>query len=53
MDLFHEMIVAGVEPIDTTLVSVLSTCLGRWIYAHFCIFMRIEVSSVQSCEMDL
>ena len=51
VDLFHEMIAAGVKPIDATLVSVLSACaqngcldLGKWIYAHYIHEKRINLS---------
>lgn len=49
--MFREMIAAGVEPIDATLVSVLSACaqngcleLGRWIYTHYIHKKRMKLT---------
>uniref|UniRef100_A0A0E0J893 Pentatricopeptide repeat-containing protein n=1 Tax=Oryza nivara TaxID=4536 RepID=A0A0E0J893_ORYNI len=49
--LFREMIAAGVDPIDATLVSVLSACaqlgcldLGRWIYENYIVSNKIGLT---------
>ncbi|KAJ0977013.1 hypothetical protein J5N97_012487 [Dioscorea zingiberensis] len=50
LNLFDEMVAASVEPIDATLVSVLSSCaqtgqldLGRWIYDHYVLEKQIKI----------
>nr|CAD1819955.1 unnamed protein product [Ananas comosus var. bracteatus] len=52
LDLFDEMIAKSVEPLDATLVSVLSACsqlgrlgLGRWIYEYYINGEKIKLSS--------
>uniref|UniRef100_J3NCB5 Pentatricopeptide repeat-containing protein n=2 Tax=Oryza brachyantha TaxID=4533 RepID=J3NCB5_ORYBR len=49
--LFMEMIAEGVDPVDATLVSVLSACaqlgcldLGRWIYVRYIASNKIELT---------
>uniref|UniRef100_A0A0D9XXZ0 Pentatricopeptide repeat-containing protein n=1 Tax=Leersia perrieri TaxID=77586 RepID=A0A0D9XXZ0_9ORYZ len=51
VQLFREMITQGVDPIDATLVSVLSACaqlgcldLGRWIYAEYIASNKIRLT---------
>ncbi|KAH7681135.1 TPR-like protein [Dioscorea alata] len=50
LEMFRAMVAASVEPIDATLVSVLSSCaqtgcldLGRWIYDHYILEKQIIV----------
>ncbi|OAY71729.1 Pentatricopeptide repeat-containing protein, mitochondrial [Ananas comosus] len=52
LDLFNEMIAKSVEPLDATLVSVLSACsqlgrlgLGRWIYEYYINGEKIKLST--------
>ncbi|XP_062204763.1 pentatricopeptide repeat-containing protein At2g22410, mitochondrial-like [Phragmites australis] len=47
--MFNDMIATGMEPIDATLVSVLSACaqlgcldLGRWIYDHYIVGNKVR-----------
>ncbi|TVU51522.1 hypothetical protein EJB05_02957, partial [Eragrostis curvula] len=49
--LFSDMVAAGVEPIDATLVSVLSACaqlgcldLGRWIYDKYIVSNKVRLT---------
>lgn len=49
--IFNDMIVAGVEPIDATLVSVLSACaqlgcldVGRWLYDTYIASHKVELT---------
>jgi pentatricopeptide repeat protein len=49
--IFNDMIAAGVEPIDATLVSVLSACaqlgcldVGRWLYDTYIVSHKVELT---------
>ncbi|MQL88304.1 hypothetical protein Taro_020856 [Colocasia esculenta] len=53
LDLFHEMLATDVDPIDATLVSVLSACaqsgrldIGKWIHLYLIFDKRIKLTTV-------